>query len=170
MKSTPFTLALFEEKGVSNLNGEVIESLITVGGKPNYMLGRNKYSESVAKIIEAEAFIDDFTAESSYLGRPIVKMSQVPKNSSVVSCVVDAKPVTALRNLRSFGIQAIDYFSLVRRYPEKFMPIDYCGNNQNDIIVHFMIIFGYMSISRIIFQKIFLKIFFSFDTFLIWSL
>jgi FkbM family methyltransferase len=124
------------ERPISDSNQSLFERLIKTGGGPKYILGRNKYADCVAQVFHIEAFIDDFTSEPTYLGRPVVRMSQLPHDCLVVSCVVDIRPLTALRRLHAFGVEAIDYFSLVRLYPDKFLPVDYCGNNQNDIKEH----------------------------------
>jgi len=105
-------------------------------GVQKYVLGRNKYAASVSRAVEVEAFVDDFTADQEYLGRPVIRMSQLPHDCLVVSCVVDGRPLTELNRLQVAGVEALDYFTLVRLAPEGLIPVDYCENNQKDINEH----------------------------------
>ena len=99
-----------------------------------FVMGRNKYAKSVAQVAEVEAFVDDFTNEKTYLGRPIIRMSSLPSACLVVSCVVDGRPITALDRLRASNVIAVvDYFTLLRLAPDLFEPMDYCANNRADI-------------------------------------
>ena len=109
---------------------------MSASGVRKYVLGRNKYAASVSRAVEVEAFIDDFTNDQTYLGRPVIRMSQLPHDCLVVSCVVDGRPLTALNRLQVVGIEALDYFTLVRLAPESFSPVDFCESNQKDISEH----------------------------------
>ena len=99
-----------------------------------FVLGRNKYADSVAAGLPIDGFIDDYTSATEYLGRPVLRMAQVPRDSVVVSCVVDGRPITALGRLEQAGLeQVIDYFALLRLAPKRFRQVDYCANNVQDI-------------------------------------
>lgn len=107
---------------------------MTATGTPIYVLGRNKYAQRVASAVEVHAFIDDFTEEKVYLERPVIRMSDLPRDGIVVSCVTDTLPVTALDRLRSMGIhEVLDYFTLSRLAPQVFAPVDFCSRNVQDI-------------------------------------
>ncbi len=102
-----------------------------------FVLGRNKYAKSIERLTKVEAFVDDYTNETTYLGRPIIKMSSLPSDCLVVSCVVDGRPITALDRLRSRNVTSVvDYFTLLRLAPDVFEPVDYCEDNQADISTH----------------------------------
>jgi FkbM family methyltransferase len=102
---------------------------------PIFVLGRNKYAQSVSNAVSVHAFIDDFTRETVYLGKPIIRMSDLPAECLVVSCVMDTVPVTAWDRLRSAGVrEIIDYFTLARMAPDVFAPVDFCAGNRQDII------------------------------------
>jgi FkbM family methyltransferase len=131
--SSRFELA---ERTISTRKRDFFQRWMSTSGVQKYVLGRNKYAASVSRAVEVEAFIDDFTADREYLGRPVIRMSQLPHDCLVVSCVVDGRPLTALNRLQVAGVEALDYFTLVRLAPESFSPLDYCENNQKDINEH----------------------------------
>lgn len=113
---------------------QAFDRLLSRGAGRIFVLGCNKYASSVARVAEVEAFVDDFTNETTYSGRPIIRMSSLPSDGLVVSCVVDVRPLTALDRLRSCKVKtALDYFTLLRLGPDLFEPINYCGNNRADI-------------------------------------
>ena len=113
------------------------DELLSAPRRPVFVLGRNKYAERVARQVIVEGFIDDFTSDSTYLGRPITRMNELPKEALVVSCVVEGRPLTALERLRTAGQPtAIDYFLLTRIAPSQFEPIDFCARNQEDILAN----------------------------------
>ena len=98
------------------------------------MLGRNKYAKSIARNFDVEAFVDDYTDEQKYMGRPVIRMSSLPSDCVIVSCVVEARPLTAIDRLHAVkAISVLDYFTLLRLDPELFEQLDYCENNRSDI-------------------------------------
>jgi FkbM family methyltransferase len=76
-------------------------------------MGRNVYAESIAQHIPLDGFIDDFTSESSYLGRPVLKAADVPTGSMVL-IASGGQPLTAMKKLSGLGIENLDYFSFLR--------------------------------------------------------
>jgi FkbM family methyltransferase len=131
--SSRFELA---ERTISTRKRDFFHRWMSTSGVQKYVLGRNKYAASVSRSVKIEAFIDDCTNDQTYLGRPVIRMSQLPLDGLVVSCVVDGRPLTALSRLQAAGMEALDYFTLVRLAPESFSPLDYCENNQKDIDEH----------------------------------
>lgn len=116
---------------------EMLRSLLTAGGPPKYALGRNVYAASVARAVKLDGFIDDFTSETAFLGKPVVRMEAVPAEAIVVSCVVDAKPLTALARLHAAGISSVmDYFTLARLAPDLVEPVAYLRGAGEDVRNH----------------------------------
>ena len=100
-----------------------------------FVLGRNKYADSVASTLDVEGFLDDYTREREYLGRPVLRLADVPAGATVVSCVVDGRPVTAVDRVRqSFADRWLEYFALTRFAPDRFRPIDFSAWNRRDIL------------------------------------
>jgi FkbM family methyltransferase len=81
---------------------------------PKYVLGRNEYAASIAEFIELDGFIDDFTHETEWLGKPVLKTEEIPKNSMVVSVNVLGRPLIALKRLERHGVACLDYFKFLK--------------------------------------------------------
>jgi FkbM family methyltransferase len=102
-----------------------------------FVLGRNKYAKSIVHNFDVEGFVDDYTDEQKYMGRPIIRMSSLPSDCVVVSCVVDGRPLTAIDRLYAGkATRVLDYFTLLRLAPELFEQVDYCANNRSDILAN----------------------------------
>lgn len=132
-------MSMFElaETAVPPQKEVVFQRLMSGPRVPVYVLGRNKYAQGVAGAVSVKAFIDDFTTESAYMGKPVICMRELPAECIVVSCVIDTLPVTALNRLNSLGVrEAIDYFALSRLAPGIFTPVDFCARNREDILAN----------------------------------
>jgi len=90
------------------------QTFLSNAGVPRYVLGRNEYAISVANKIEIDGFVDDFTVEDCFLGKPVIKTKQIPPTSYVVSAVVCGRPIIALKTLMDHNINCLDYFSFVK--------------------------------------------------------
>lgn len=81
------------------------------GNAPRFIFGRTPYAMDIARHILPDGFIDDFTNNKVFMGVPVVRLCDVPKNAIVVSSIVDGRPVTADRILKESGLASIDYFT-----------------------------------------------------------
>jgi FkbM family methyltransferase len=108
--------------------------------RPRLVLGTNQYADAVGRELAVDAFIDDYTSARSFHGRPVLRLSDVPKEAIVISAVVEARPLTACQRLRERGIERVlDYFALLRFEPGRFrLPphsefnaVDLSGNRGN---------------------------------------
>ena len=81
--------------------------------KPKYIFGRNAFAESIANAVDIDGFIDDFTTDKNYLGKPIVKIQGVPKNALVVATLI-GKPLLAEKRIKQFDLNYLDYFSFYK--------------------------------------------------------
>jgi len=105
--------------------------------KPRYVLGRNEYAVSIARCVNIDGFIDDFTAEKEFLGKPILKMDEVPKNSMVVCAVIFVVPLTAMKKLEAHGLQSLDYFRFFKYSGLTLKEISFLTESKKDIENHF---------------------------------
>lgn len=122
---------------ISSEQQRIVDSLIANDRAHKYVLGRNAYGSSVAQFANITAFIDDYTSETSFQGKPVVRMEGVPADAMVVSCVVDAKPLTALARLRAAGItRVVDYFTLCRMIPMLTRPTPYLEGGRAEVHRH----------------------------------
>ena len=78
--------------------------------KDRLILGRNSYGRGIAEKIEIGAFIDDFTFETEYLNKPVIKSSEIPKSGLVVSSLL-GKPLSGEKKLQEVGARHLDYFA-----------------------------------------------------------
>lgn len=76
-----------------------------------YIFGRTNEARAAAALLEIDGFIDDFTTENSYLGKPVLKLDELTKNACVLSCVVNTYAVSALKKLEASGHTFVDYFA-----------------------------------------------------------
>lgn len=81
--------------------------------RPKYIFGRNELAKSIANVIEIDGFIDDFTNDKYFLGKPIVKIEDVPSEALVVVVVI-GKPLIAEKRVAKFQFDFIDYFSFYK--------------------------------------------------------
>ncbi len=126
---------ILEPREVPRQKQDLFDRLMSGPNTPIYVLGRNKYAQRVAAVVAVHAFIDDFTPEKVYLERPVIRMTDLPSDGIVVSCVVAGHSLTALDKLRSVGIRnLIDYFALSRLAPATFGIPDFCTGNRQDIL------------------------------------
>lgn len=104
------------------LNKIEVEALFLTSEDPEpvYVYGRNEYARNILKIFSVKSIVDDFTLEKTWEGYSIIRSADLPFNSVVISCITNAKPITALENLNAKGIKrVIDYFKLSSYFPEK---------------------------------------------------
>lgn len=81
--------------------------------QPKYIFGRNEFAQSIISAIDVDGFIDDFTDEIEYLGRPIIKIDNVSKDALVVVAVV-GKTLIAEKRVKEFLFKSLDYFSFYK--------------------------------------------------------
>jgi FkbM family methyltransferase len=81
------------------------------GGR--FLYGRTEEARSIAACLEVDGFIDDFTTDDQFLGKPCLKLADAPEGARVVSTVVQARPHAALAKLRDRGLAHVDYFAFI---------------------------------------------------------
>jgi len=82
-------------------------------GIRRYLYGINEYSEHLARFIDVDGFIDDFTERKTWLGKPVFRLSEIDPDCHVVSCITANFTHSALDKLRQAGIHhIIDYIAL----------------------------------------------------------
>ena len=111
-----------DDKDAINFCHEFIGS----SDRPKIIFGRTKHAQSVAEQVEVDGFVDDFTGESKYLGKPVFKTENIPRNALVLSVVL-GKPLTVKRKLDEAKLDSIDYFSFYKNSGLSIEPIT-CWN------------------------------------------
>ena len=100
-----------------------------------YVLGRNEYARSVSEQIEVAGFIDDFTSDKDFLGKPIIRTGEVPENCLVISSSM-VRPLSAREALRGKEISNLDYFSFLKHADLDLQPIEFWSNFESDYEVN----------------------------------
>lgn len=87
-----------------------------------YLLGRNKYSAGLSKLINIEGFVDDFAdAGDIWYGKPVLKRADLPNCAILVNCAMDVRPVSASKGLDELGVFGVlAYVDLCRTLPDRF--------------------------------------------------
>ena len=81
--------------------------------RPKYLFGKNAYAEKVLEQVTVEGIIDDFTTESEYMGRPIVRLEHVPHDAFVL-ILCGGRPLSAEKRLKEAELEYIDYFAFFK--------------------------------------------------------
>ncbi len=76
-----------------------------------YIFGCNDWAKSIANAIEVDGFIDDFSSQHLYCGKPIIRSAKTPINAKVVSAIVGVHPVRVKKHLTKLKIENLDYFA-----------------------------------------------------------
>lgn len=99
-------LIIEQQKVSENIKKLVDEFLNTKIEK--YILGRNENAKRLSKFVSVDGYIDDFTNETNWQGKPIFKSNQIEnKEAIVVSCSLAIYPHTALNSLKNAGFKNI---------------------------------------------------------------
>ena len=75
-----------------------------------FVMGLNVYASAVAAQVEMAGFVDDFTGEASFAGKPVVRMADLPADAFVLA-VAGGRPLTVRRLLDNAGLRNVDYFT-----------------------------------------------------------
>ena len=105
------------------------------GTRPRYVLGRNEFAKSISSVLEVDGFIDDFTTDSEYIGLPIVKIGEVPKNALVISTST-IRPFSAQRRLAEYCLEFLDYFAFRRYAGLKLVQVNFEDKFKEDFQLH----------------------------------
>lgn len=106
------------------------------GTGPRYIFGRNEYASSIARATNIDGFIDDYTDDPEFQGKPIVDIEEIPKDSLVVSSVVLGRPLTAQARLKSCGARSLDYFAFSRYAAVDILPVIFSDQFAADFNAH----------------------------------
>lgn len=99
----------------NTINQNSIQSFVAGSGKPRYIFGRNHFAKAVAAQVLVDGFIDEYTTDPEFEGRPVVhRLSDLPAGSLVLNCLIGIYPVTIQQKIAAAGFEAIDYFSFLK--------------------------------------------------------
>ena len=81
-----------------------------------YILGRNTSAEKLGSIMDFDAFVDDYTKETLFMGKPIIKSSAVENEAIVISCSLAIYPHSAIQSLKEQKVEKILNYMEVLKY------------------------------------------------------
>jgi len=90
------------------------------------LLGRNIYAEGIAGLVEVGSFIDDYTDDTEFLGRPVIKSKDISGDVLVVSTLL-GRPLSGEKKLEELGVRHLDYFSFYENSGLKLAPLRFWG-------------------------------------------
>ena len=128
------TFRLDESRFIPDAKQHLFFELKSGARRPVLVLGCNYCAQCVARQIEVAAFIDDFTTETTFMDKPIIRAENVPQGALVVSCATNW-PLSALRRLRAAvgNVDVLDYFALNNLDRLHFPDVVYFENCREDI-------------------------------------
>lgn len=113
---------------------ELVDILFTGDPIKRYILGRNESAKKLSKVIEFDAFIDDFTDEILFLGKPVLKTEEIEKNSIVISCSLAIYPLSAIESVKKKGINKIlTYLEVVKYSTNNLLTMDFIDKSCIDL-------------------------------------
>ena len=99
-----------------------------------YISGRNENSENLSTFVNVTGFIDNYTEEKEWLGKPIFKSSQINnKKAIVVSCSLAIYPHSTIGELRENGFINILNVLDVALYSNIELSIMFVSSAREDI-------------------------------------
>lgn len=91
------------------------EYLSNLNPKNIFVLGRNNFAILVSSYLDFEGFIDEETNEAEFLGKKIVKFSDLSSNSFVINCST-MRPLEAKRKIQEVTHHQIHVFTYLEMY------------------------------------------------------
>ena len=76
-----------------------------------YILGINKFGKAIAKHIEVDGVIDDFTRVQSSKKKHILKIEDIPKENSIILSASTGSPLEVKNKLDELGYENFNYLS-----------------------------------------------------------
>jgi len=119
-------------------NQTLINSFMSNTKVARYVIGKNKQSEELIKLMSIDGLIDDYdTHSNSWHGVPILKTSDVSPESIVVNCSTSISPVTVQNNLRKAGLNNVIAISELLNDPNAKVSLPWFVEQQREDYLKF---------------------------------
>lgn len=113
---------------------ELVHRLFHQEDIKKYIFGRNESARQLSKVIEFDAFIDDFSNEVEWLEKPVLKSKDIDKDVIVVSCSLAIYPRSAISILKKQRIKYIlDYLEVMKYSHSKVLSMPFLERASKDI-------------------------------------
>jgi FkbM family methyltransferase len=105
-----------------------------------YIVGRNKYGLSTARLLENNnkcfmGFLDDYCPTLHYEGYRVYKSSEIKESSVIINCVVEGRTWDVQNWIESKKpTETLDYFALQQIFFAQLAPIDFLKEGDKNLI------------------------------------
>ncbi|HEY6897974.1 MAG TPA: FkbM family methyltransferase [Rhodocyclaceae bacterium] len=103
--------------------------------RPRYVFGRNVYGAALLEAAPIAGFVDDYTSEREFLGKPVVKSSDLPKDAMVIAAS-GGRPLSVQRQLDGLGLEHLDYFAFLKWSGRPLTPVVFNEGFAEDYAAH----------------------------------
>lgn len=109
-----------------------VKDFLTKKNLPKFVFGCNQWAQSIAKQVEIDGFVDDFTSNLIFFDKPVIRSSELPKSAIVVSAIVGEKPLTAQARLLELGVKCLDYYAFHKYSKLALKQVMFLGDFETD--------------------------------------
>jgi len=106
-------MKLINSDYINEKDKNLVELFITSDTHKKYILGINKLTKSVLKLIEVDGIIDDFTRVQRSRKKEVLKIEEVPKDALIL-WTATGSPLEVKQRLDKMGFKNISYLSLCK--------------------------------------------------------
>jgi len=106
-------MELINSDYINKKDKELVELFITSSTRKKFILGINKLTKSVKKIIEVDGVIDDFTRVQHSRKKEIFKIEDVPRDA-IILWTATGSPLEVKQQLDKMGFDNISYLALCK--------------------------------------------------------
>lgn len=82
-------------------------------GTRRAILGTNEWAESVAKQLDIEYFIDDYSSEESFCGKPVIRGHKADRTVMTLTTSI-GRPLSARESVIRYADSHLDYYSFLK--------------------------------------------------------
>ena len=113
---------------------KLVKQFVSDSTIDKYVFGCNTLGKQISDQIEVTGFVDDLISNKFFHGKPVVRSSEIPSQSIVVSAIVGVLPVTVERHLDALGVAHVDYFIFLMESGLNLGPIPFWGDAHGDMV------------------------------------
>ncbi len=103
--------------------------------RPKFVFGCTSYAHDILKGVEIDAFVDDLFQQPSYLGKPVIRSTDIPPNALVVAASI-FRPTTMKAKLDSLEVESLDFFAFCKFSGLNLKPAAFSEGNVEDYNKH----------------------------------
>lgn len=118
---------------INHHDRELVELFISSTKQKKYILGINKLTRCVQKLIKVDGIIDDFTRVQRSRKKEILQIEDVPKDALILSTATGS-PLQVIKRLNSMGLSHINYLALCKYSSLALVPPPFIMDFEEDYL------------------------------------